>query len=71
MYGVRPTHGLVALADGMQERVEFTSALEERVLDTMAEMRAFLGADAEPGPRWLAHKCRACGFREACWDSGR
>jgi CRISPR-associated exonuclease Cas4 len=71
VYGVRPTHGLVVLAGGIQERVEFTSALEERLLDTMAEMRSFLRADAEPGPRWVAQKCRACGFREACWDIGR
>jgi len=68
-YGVRPTHGLVVLAGGMQERVDFTSALEQRLLDTMAEMRAFLREDAEPGPLWVARKCRACGFRETCWTS--
>lgn len=51
VYGVRPTHGLVLLADGARERVEFTRALEQRLLATMAEMRAFLCEDAEPGPR--------------------
>jgi CRISPR-associated exonuclease Cas4 len=71
VYGVRPTHGLVVLAGGIQERVEFTSALEERLLATMADMRALLCTDAEPGPHWVAYKCQACGFREACWDGAR
>jgi CRISPR-associated exonuclease Cas4 len=71
VYGVRPTHGLVVLAGGMQERVDFTSALEQRLQETMPEMRAFLREDAEPGPRWVAPKCRACGFREVCWDIRR
>jgi len=22
-----------------------------------------------PGPRWVAAKCRACGFRETCWEA--
>jgi CRISPR-associated exonuclease Cas4 len=71
VYGVRPTHGLVVVADGVQQRVDFTSALEQRLLDTMAEMRAFLREDLEPGPRWIARKCRARGVREVCWDTGR
>jgi CRISPR-associated exonuclease Cas4 len=53
VYGVRPTHGLVVVAGGMHERVDFTSVLEQRLLDTMAEMRAFLREDAEPGPPLL------------------
>src|SRR5215471_14288398 len=64
--GIRPTHGLVVMAGGMQERVEFTSGGERRLLDTMAEMRAFLREDAERGAQWVARKCRACGFREVC-----
>jgi len=69
--GVRdpPTHGLVVLAGVTQQRVEFTSALKQRLLDTMAEMRAFLREDAEPSARWVARKCGACGFREACLGS--
>jgi CRISPR-associated exonuclease Cas4 len=67
VYGIRPTHGLVVLAGGMQQRVEFTFAVEQRLLDTMAEMRAFLREGAEPGARWVARKCSACGLREACW----
>ena len=68
VYGVRPTYGLLVLAGGIQERVEFTTALEQRLLDTMAEMRALLREDREPGPIWVARKCRACGFRDTCWD---
>jgi CRISPR-associated exonuclease Cas4 len=68
VYGVRPTYGLVVLAGGIQERVEFTATLEQRLLDTMSEMRALVRDDCEPGPLWVARKCRACGFRETCWD---
>ncbi len=71
VYGVRPSHGLLVLAGGQHERVEFTPALEERLLSTMAQMRAVLRADAEPGPRWVAAKCRACGYRETCWGALR
>jgi CRISPR/Cas system-associated exonuclease Cas4 (RecB family) len=69
VYGIRPTYGLLVLAGGQQERVEFTEALERRLLDTMAQMRALLRADAEPGRRWVAAKCRACGFHEICWGA--
>ncbi len=68
VYGVRPPYGLLVLAGGIQERVEFTATLEQRLLDTMAEMRAFVRDDCEPGQLWVARKCRACGFRETCWD---
>ena len=66
VYGVRPTHGLVVVAGGIPERVDFTSALERRVLATMAEMRAYLRKDVEPGPHRVVPKCRACGYREEC-----
>jgi len=69
VYRIRPSHGLVVLAGGVKERVEFTPGVEQRLLDTMAEMRAFLREDAEPGARWVARKCGACGFRDACWGS--
>ena len=69
VYGVRPSHGLLVLAGGKEERVEFTPALEGRLLRTMTQMRALLRADAEPGPRWIAAKCRPCGYRETSWGS--
>jgi CRISPR-associated exonuclease Cas4 len=71
VYGVRPSHGLLVLAGGKQERVEFTPALERRLLNTMAQMRSLLRVDAEPGPQWVAAKCRSCGFRETCWKPQR
>ena len=68
VYGVRPPYGLVVLAGGVQERVQFTPALERHLLETMAAMREMLATDLEPGPRWVAPKCEACGFRQTCWE---
>lgn len=67
VYGVRPPYGVVVLADGTQERVAFTEELERGVLRTMAEMRRVLAAGEPSGPRWLASKCHACGYRPICW----
>jgi CRISPR-associated exonuclease Cas4 len=67
VYGVRPPYGLLVLKDGKQERVEFTPALERRLLDTMEQMRGLIEADSKPGPRWVAAKCNGCGFSESCW----
>lgn len=68
VYGVRPAYGLVVLAGGRREQVAFTPALERSLLKTMIRMRALLANGVEPGPRWVAPKCRACGFRSACWS---
>jgi CRISPR-associated exonuclease Cas4 len=67
VYGVRPTHGLIVIGGGKPERVDFTPTLEQRVLATMAEMRAYLHEDVEPGRQQVAPKCRSCGYREQCW----
>jgi CRISPR-associated exonuclease Cas4 len=67
VFGVRPPYGLLVLAGGVQQRVPFTPALECHLLDIMARMREWLATGGEPGPRWDARKCRACGFRETCW----
>lgn len=68
VYGVRPPYGVVVLADGTQERVTFTEELERGVVLTMAEMRRILATGQPPGPRWMAAKCRACGYHPVCWD---
>ena len=65
--GVRPPHGLVVLAGGVQEQVVFDQTLERRLHETMATMRQALAEQAAPGPRWSAAKCHACGFRPICW----
>lgn len=69
VYGVRPAYGLVILAGGERHQVEFSPALEQRLLATMAQMRALLGAGKVPEPHWIAAKCRACGFRQTCWQT--
>lgn len=69
-YGVRPPYGLVVLAEGVRQRVEFSPELERRLLDTMAQMRGFLVAGAPPEPSWVSNKCRRCGFRATCWEPG-
>ena len=67
-YGVRPPYGLLVLADGVQERIPYTPALERRLLETMADMRALLGDDIDPGRVWVPRKCQSCGYLETCWD---
>ncbi|HLZ29204.1 MAG TPA: Dna2/Cas4 domain-containing protein [Chloroflexota bacterium] len=68
LYGVRPPYGLLVLAEGVQKQIQFTPALERRLLDTMAEMRRLLVSDLAPGARWIAPKCEACGFLDTCWQ---
>jgi len=67
VYGIRPPYGLVVLAGGCRHQVEFSPALELRLLDTMARMRTMLNATAPPEPFWVEGKCRACAFRHTCW----
>jgi CRISPR-associated exonuclease Cas4 len=67
VYGIRPPYGIVVLAGGFRHQVEFSPALELRLLDTMARMRAMLDASAPPEPVWVEGKCRACAFRHTCW----
>jgi CRISPR-associated exonuclease Cas4 len=67
VYRIRPPYGIVVLAGGSRHQVEFSPALELRLLDTMARMRAMLDATAPPEPLWAEGKCRACAFRHTCW----
>src|SRR5215472_1821093 len=67
VYGIRPPYGIVVLAGGSRHQVEFSPALELRLLDTMARMRAMLDATTPPEPSWAEGKCRACAFRHTCW----
>ena len=67
VYRIRPPYGIVVLAGGWQHQVEFSPALELRLLDTMARMRAMLDATVAPEPFWAERKCRGCAFRHACW----
>jgi CRISPR-associated exonuclease Cas4 len=50
VYGIRPPYGIVVLVGGLQHKVQFSPSLEARLQDTMARMRAMLGANAPPEP---------------------
>lgn len=67
VYNIRPPYGIVVLAGGSRHKVEFSPALELRLVDTMARMRAMLDATAPPEPFWAEGKCRACALRHTCW----
>ena len=67
VYRIRPPYGIVVLAGGSRHQVEFSPALELRLLDTMARMRAMLDATTPPEPSWAEGKCRACAFLHTCW----
>lgn len=67
--GIRPPHGLLVLANGVQEQVPFDAALEANLHATMAAMRQSLATQAPPGPRWSGARCRACSYRPVCWGT--
>jgi CRISPR-associated exonuclease Cas4 len=67
MYGVRPPYGIVILAGGSRHQVEFSPALELRLVDTMVQMRAMLESGWPPEPIWAQGKCGACAFHHTCW----
>ncbi|HEY1293608.1 MAG TPA: CRISPR-associated protein Cas4 [Chloroflexota bacterium] len=69
--GARPTHAVLVLADGRQERVLFTSELEDQLAGTMRRMRQALESNEAPGPCWSRAKCLACGYRQICWGAER
>jgi len=68
VYGVRPPYGLLVLAGGVREQVQFTPSLERQLVETMARMRGLLRSGDDPGPRWVQQKCPRCSFRRSCWD---
>lgn len=68
-YGIRPPCGLVILAGGERQHVEFSASLEKQLLDTIAEMRAYLETGRVPEPSWVPSKCRRCGFQATCWGT--
>jgi CRISPR-associated exonuclease Cas4 len=67
VYGVRPPYGVLVLAGGVREQVQFTPSLERQLLDTMARMRALIISGDDPGPRWMQQKCPRCSYRASCW----
>ena len=69
--GVRPSHGVLMLSHGQQERVPFTPELENHLAATMQLMRRILETRDAPGPYWSPGKCAWCGYREICWGADR
>ena len=65
--GVRPSHGVLVLADARQEQVPFTPELERQLTETTHRMREILASGEAPGPCWSRAKCAACGYRQICW----
>ncbi len=69
-YGEGPSHGVVVLGDGMQERVENSEALRNQVLeivDKIRDARQSIGTEIPVSPpSWL---CRGCGQRNRCRQS--
>ena len=66
--GVRPSHAVLVLANGLQQQVPFTPELEQHLRDTMQRMRGILETGEAPGPCWSRGKCAGCGYRRICWD---
>jgi CRISPR-associated exonuclease Cas4 len=68
-FGVRPTHGVLVLANAQQEHVPFPPELEQELWETMHHMREILASGEAPGPCWSRRKCASCGYRQICWDA--
>lgn len=67
--GVRPSHGVLVLANARQEQVTFTPELERELTETMDRMRNIVDSGHAPGPCWSRAKCGACGYRQICWGA--
>ncbi len=67
VFGVRPTHGILRYQD-RSVAVDYTPALENDMLDALAEMRRQEGLELDRS-HMSANRCRACGYREACEQS--
>ena len=64
-YGRRPSHGVIQYADGAFA-VDYTEALEEDLLDVIAEMREGMFVEEVNRSHGNGRVCGACGVREVC-----
>lgn len=71
MYGRRPSHGIIRYADGADQayEIDFTSALEEKLLSVLDEMRCKLAVGDAPRDHKEVVRCKACGYRTGCDQS--
>jgi len=70
-YQRRPPHGLIVYAGDVQAtyQVDFTPALEEKLLAIMDQMRCDLAQGRAGRDHAQAARCQACGYRYACDQS--
>jgi CRISPR-associated exonuclease Cas4 len=67
-YQVRPPHGIIQYEDRAFS-IPFSNALEEDLLDLLADMREDLYASEADRPHEDPWRCRSCGFESVCDQS--
>jgi CRISPR-associated exonuclease Cas4 len=65
MYGKRPAYGIIHYP-GRDFAVDYTSDLENALLDLIAEMRINERRSAVSRSHEDKQRCRRCGFRQVC-----
>ena len=68
--GWRPPYGLICYPTATF-RLEYTLAVRDRLIKTLAAMRADLDASSAPCGTTDRRRCANCGYREACEEFGR
>lgn len=67
-FGTRPDFGIIRYAD-RSFNIDYTSSLENNLLDILEDMRFDLQASDVPRNHNQWHRCKSCGFRNECEDS--
>jgi CRISPR-associated exonuclease Cas4 len=70
----RPAYGILHYTDGQHTRtfaIDFTSALEQAVLDTIAEIQSLPLRQGVDRSHDSSPRCRRCGYRQDCDQSLR
>jgi CRISPR-associated exonuclease Cas4 len=68
--GWRPPYGLICYP-AATFRLEYTPAVRDRLIGTLAAMQADLNASAAPYGTTDPRRCAHCGYREACEEVGQ
>ena len=67
VYALRPAYGLIKYADKIVA-VDYTANLERELDEILEDLRADSEAEDVARSHGVAARCRACGFREACYE---
>ena len=70
LHGAAPAYGILRYADGAFT-APYTPELRRAVLDAAASIRAGRTAADMPRSHEEAHRCTACGYRDACGEKWR